>query len=80
LHDEDIRITDIGGEPVAECPGEKARDGARALRERAGRFHRSETGMIIIDDLVTRVAFQGEEQFDDVGEVLRELVGSSVAA
>src|SRR5262249_44435065 len=79
FHNEDIRITNVGFETVAKCHAEEARHRARALRERAGRLHRAEAG-VLVGDLLSGVASQREEQLDHIGAVLRELVSRSVAA
>src|SRR5262249_29464628 len=49
VHQEYVRIADIGFEPVTKRLAEKARERARASRERAGRLHGAEARMIIGD-------------------------------
>ena len=79
VHQKYVGVADIGFESVTKCLAEQASDRACASRERAGRLHRAEAGMII-GNLPIGIVRQCEEQLDDVRAIWREFIRRSVAA
>jgi len=78
VHQEYVRVADIGLQPVSDRFSEESCDPFREPSQRAWRFHGAKTGMVKGDLLGTM--FQRMEQLHYVSAVLRKFVRRAVAA